>query len=44
VRTDRCYRRALPYEVAMTELLANSGTQFDPVVVEALTQVVAGAG
>jgi putative nucleotidyltransferase with HDIG domain len=43
MRTDRCYRRALSYEVAMTELLANRGTQFDPLVVDLLTQVVAGA-
>jgi putative nucleotidyltransferase with HDIG domain len=40
MRTDRSYRKALSHEVAMTELLANRGTQFDPRVVEALTQVV----
>jgi putative nucleotidyltransferase with HDIG domain len=41
MRTDRSYRKALSHEVAMTELLANSGTQFDPGVVEALARVVA---
>jgi putative nucleotidyltransferase with HDIG domain len=41
MRTDRSYRKALSYEVGLTELRANSGSQFDPVVVEALVQVVA---
>jgi HD-GYP domain-containing protein (c-di-GMP phosphodiesterase class II) len=39
--SDRAYRRALSQEVALTELRANSGTQFDPRVVEALETVVA---
>ena len=34
--TDRPYRAALPEEQALGELAKNSGTQFDPVVVEAL--------
>ena len=34
--TDRSYRKALPHEVAIAELRRNSGTQFDPDVVEAL--------
>ena len=34
--TDRPYRPALSREVAIDELEKNSGTQFDPVVVEAL--------
>jgi len=34
--SDRPYRKALPLDVAIAELRANSGTQFDPVVVEAL--------
>lgn len=38
--SDRAYRRALSQEVALTELRANSGTQFDPRVVEALETVV----
>jgi putative nucleotidyltransferase with HDIG domain len=42
MRTDRSYRRALSYEVAMTELLACSGTQLDPHVVEVLVAVIEG--
>jgi len=34
--SDRSYRKALPVEVAVAELRAGSGTQFDPQVVEAL--------
>ena len=40
MRTDRVYRKALSYEVALTELLCNNGTQFDPAVVAALLRVV----
>ena len=40
MRTDRVYRKALPYDVALTELLCNNGTQFDPQVVAALLRVV----
>jgi putative nucleotidyltransferase with HDIG domain len=40
MRTDRAYRKALPHEVALTELMANVGTQFDPAVVEALLEVI----
>ena len=40
--TDRSYRKALTTGVAVAELRANSGTQFDPDVVEALVAVVAG--
>jgi putative nucleotidyltransferase with HDIG domain len=40
MRTDRSYRRALPYEAALGELVSCSGTQFDPRVVEALVRVV----
>jgi putative nucleotidyltransferase with HDIG domain len=39
--TDRPYRAALPLEEALAELRRNSGTQFDPRVVEALVAVVA---
>jgi putative nucleotidyltransferase with HDIG domain len=42
--TDRSYRRALPLGVAVGELRANAGTQFDPAVVEALCAVVDGPG
>ena len=38
--TDRPYRRALSTDVALQELRHNSGTQFDPRVVEALVKVV----
>jgi HD-GYP domain-containing protein (c-di-GMP phosphodiesterase class II) len=34
--TDRPYRRGMPTEAAIAELVANAGTQFDPVVVDAL--------
>ena len=40
MRTDRAYRKALSHEVALTELTANAGTQFDPAVVGALLEVV----
>ncbi len=40
MRTDRSYRRALSYEVAMAELLASAGTQLDPAVVDALVAVL----
>ena len=40
MRTHRSYRRALPYDVAMAQLLENSGTQFDPAVVTALVEIV----
>jgi putative nucleotidyltransferase with HDIG domain len=45
--TDRPYRRAMPVEDVVAELRANSGTQFEPRVVEALAAVeadLAGAG
>jgi response regulator RpfG family c-di-GMP phosphodiesterase len=32
--TDRAYRRALPHDVAVSELEKGSGTQFDPQIVE----------
>jgi putative nucleotidyltransferase with HDIG domain len=40
--TDRSYRKALSLEVAIAELRNNTGTQFDPLVVEALVAVAAG--
>jgi HD-GYP domain-containing protein (c-di-GMP phosphodiesterase class II) len=38
--TDRVYRPAMSRDDALAELAANSGTQFDPRVVEALSRVV----
>src|SRR5215210_7007004 len=38
--TDRPYRAAMPRDEAIAELHANSGTQFDPRIVTALTNVV----
>jgi putative nucleotidyltransferase with HDIG domain len=39
MQTDRSYRKALPFEVAIDELHRNAGTQFDPCVVAALVAV-----
>ena len=39
--TNRSYQRALPHQVALAELHANAGTQFDPAVVEAFLQAIA---
>ncbi len=38
---DRPYRKALSTEVALREIRANAGTQFDPEVVEAFTRMIA---
>jgi putative nucleotidyltransferase with HDIG domain len=38
--TDRPYRKAMPQEDAIAELRSNSGTQFEPRVVEALVAVI----
>ena len=38
--SSRVYRAALPVEVALAELEAGAGTQFDPEVVEALVRLV----
>jgi HD-GYP domain-containing protein (c-di-GMP phosphodiesterase class II) len=40
MRTDRAYRPRLSYETALAEMLTNSGTQFDPNIVEALLTVI----
>ncbi len=40
MRTDRAYRKALAPEVALEELRANAGRQFDPHIVEVLTTIV----
>ena len=42
--SDRPYRAGLPLEVAVQELRDNSGTQFDPLVVEAFFEVLAERG
>jgi HD-GYP domain-containing protein (c-di-GMP phosphodiesterase class II) len=41
--TDRSYRKARPVHEALTELRRCSGTDFDPVVVEALADAVSAA-
>ncbi|MDD2855449.1 MAG: HD domain-containing protein, partial [Desulfuromonadaceae bacterium] len=38
--SDRPYRKALPLDAAISELCENSGTQFDPVIVEAFTAIL----
>jgi len=37
--SNRCYRQGLAHEEAIARLLAESGTQFDPVVVRAFSQI-----
>jgi len=44
MRTDRPYRPALSHDAALAELRSNSGTQFDPRVVDALLAVVEPLG
>jgi putative nucleotidyltransferase with HDIG domain len=41
MRTDRVYRKALSRDAAVAELKAGIGTQFDPRVARALTEIVA---
>jgi putative nucleotidyltransferase with HDIG domain len=41
MRTDRSYREALSHEVAMAELVENTGRQFDPAVAAVLIPIVA---
>lgn len=38
--SDRPYRKALPLDVAIAELIDNSGTQFDPAIVDVFTSVL----
>jgi HD-GYP domain-containing protein (c-di-GMP phosphodiesterase class II) len=43
MRTDRPYRTALSMEAAVEQMIVNSGSQFDPAVVEAMLPVVAAS-
>jgi HD-GYP domain-containing protein (c-di-GMP phosphodiesterase class II) len=43
MRTDRAYRKALPHDAAVAELVANSGKQFDPQVVDAFLKMTVQA-
>ena len=38
--TTRSYRKGMSVDVAVAELMANSGTQFDPAVVAAVLEVL----
>lgn len=38
MREDRAYRKALPPEVAVAELVSNRGKQFDPTIVDAFLE------
>jgi HD-GYP domain-containing protein (c-di-GMP phosphodiesterase class II) len=40
MRTDRSYRRALPFEAAVAELKAISGSQLDPRITATLIDLV----
>ncbi|MDA8429346.1 MAG: GAF domain-containing protein [Geobacteraceae bacterium] len=38
--SDRPYRKALPLDSAISELVENAGTQFDPDIIEVFTQII----
>jgi HD-GYP domain-containing protein (c-di-GMP phosphodiesterase class II) len=40
MRTDRSYRAAMSYDAALQQMFENTGTQFDPGVVDALVRAV----
>jgi HD-GYP domain-containing protein (c-di-GMP phosphodiesterase class II) len=42
--TDRSYRKAMPLDEAVAELMRSSGTQFDPRVVDVLIASLDGYG
>jgi len=44
MRTDRSYRKALPHDVALAELTAGAGSQFDPELVRVLVEIVDASG
>jgi HD-GYP domain-containing protein (c-di-GMP phosphodiesterase class II) len=37
--SDRPYRRAMPYEAALEEIMAGAGSQFDPAMAEAFASI-----
>ena len=37
--SNRCYRKGFPHEEAVRRLLADSGAQFDPIVVQAFVEI-----
>ena len=43
MRTDRPYRSAMSFEAAAEQMIVNTGSQFDPAVVEVMLPVVAAA-
>ena len=43
MRTDRAYRKALPEQVALAELVSNAGRQFDPRIVAEFVKIVGPA-
>jgi HD-GYP domain-containing protein (c-di-GMP phosphodiesterase class II) len=43
MRTDRPYRRAMSFEAAAGQMIANTGSQFDPAVVEVMLPVVSAS-
>jgi HD-GYP domain-containing protein (c-di-GMP phosphodiesterase class II) len=42
MRTDRPYRGAMSFAAAAEQMIINSGSQFDPAVVQAMVPVLAG--
>jgi HD-GYP domain-containing protein (c-di-GMP phosphodiesterase class II) len=44
MRSDRPYRRALPLQKATGELIRNSGSQFDPEIVQIFLEIIRGYG
>ena len=37
--SNRCYRKGFPHEEAVRRLMADSGLQFDPIVVQAFVEI-----
>jgi putative nucleotidyltransferase with HDIG domain len=44
MRTDRAYRKALPHDAAVAELLGGAGHQFDPAIVDVTLGVIGNPG